>query len=104
VKYSSSNSGNQYKWVQETVNGHIRFKNLSTGHYLNIEHLYSYVESSDVPNTYYSSYWVLESYNGYTRLKNEWQSSYLNLENQSGFAQCTVVPNYFESSQWTLQQ
>lgn len=104
VKYSTTNSGNQYKWVQETVNGHIRFKNLSTSHYLNIEHLYSYVESTDVPNTFYSSYWILESYNGYTRLKNEWQNSYLNLENQSGSAQCTVVPDYFESSQWTLQQ
>lgn len=104
VKYSTSNSGNQYKWIQETVNGHIRFKNSATGHYLNIEHLYAYAESSDVPNTYYSSYWVLESYNGYTRLKNEWQGTYLNVENQSGFAQCTSVPANFESSQWTLQQ
>jgi hypothetical protein len=103
VKYSTANTGNQYKWVQETVNGHIRFKNLSTSHYLNIEHLYSYAESSVVPDTYYSSYWVLESYNGLTRLKNEWQGTYLNLENQSGLAQCTAVPNYFESSQWTLQ-
>jgi hypothetical protein len=103
VKYSASNTGNQYKWVQETVNGHIRFKNLSTGHYLNIEHLYSYAESSVVPDTYYSSYWVLESYNGFTRLKNEWQGTYLNVENQSGLAQCTAVPNYFESGQWTLQ-
>ncbi|HJT72971.1 MAG TPA: glycoside hydrolase family 71/99-like protein [Chitinophaga sp.] len=103
VKYSTGNTGNQYKWVQEQVNGHIRFKNLATGHYLNIEHLYSYVESTDVPNTFYSSYWVLENYNGYTRLKNEWQGTYLNLENQSGLAQCTAVPAYFESSQWTLQ-
>ncbi|SFD88602.1 hypothetical protein SAMN05518672_103698 [Chitinophaga sp. CF118] len=103
VKYSTGNTGNQYKWVQEQVNGHIRFKNLSTGHYLNIEHLYSYAESSAVPDTYYSSYWKLESYNGNTRLKNEWQGTYLNLENQSGLAQCTAVPDYFESSQWILQ-
>jgi hypothetical protein len=103
VKYSSGNTGNQYKWVQEQVNGHIRFKNLATGHYLNIEHLYSYVESSVIPDTFYSSYWILESYNGNTRLKNEWQGTYINLENQSGLAQCTAVPNYFESSQWILQ-
>jgi hypothetical protein len=83
VKYTTSPGGNQYRWMQETGNGHVRFKNLSTGHYLNIEHLYSYAESTDVPATYYSSYWVLENYSGYTRLKNEWKGTYLNLENQS---------------------
>lgn len=103
VKYSAANSGNQYKWVQEQVNGHTRFRNLATGHYLNIEHLYSYVESSDVPNTFYSGYWVVENYNGNVRLKNEWQGTYLNLENQNGWAQCTAVPNFFESGQWILQ-
>ncbi len=103
VKYSVGNTGNQYKWVQEQVNGHTRFKNLATGHYLNIEHQYSYVESSAVPNTFYSSYWVLEPYNGATRLKNEWKGTYLNLENQSGWAQCTAVPDFFESGQWILQ-
>jgi len=103
VKYSAGNSGNQYRWVQETVNGHTRFKNLATSHYLNIEHLYPYAESTDVPNTYYSSYWKLESYNGNVRLKNEWQNTYLNVENQAGFAQCTAVPDFFESSQWILQ-
>jgi hypothetical protein len=102
VKYTTSPGGNQYRWMQETGNGHVRFKNLSTGHYLNIEHLYSYAESTDVPATYYSSYWVLENYSGYTRLKNEWKGTYLNLENQSGLAQCTLVPDYFESNQWTL--
>lgn len=103
VRYSTGNTGNQYRWIQETVNGHIRFKNAATGNYLNIEHLYSYVESSNVPDTFYSSYWALESYNGYTRLRSEWQNTYLNLENQSGLAQCTNVPANFESSQWTLQ-
>jgi len=103
VKYSSNNTGNQCRWVQEQVNGHTRFKNVATGHYLNIEHLYSYAESNDIPNTFWSGYWVLENYNGNVRLKNEWQGTYLNLENQSGFAQCTAVPNYFESSQWVLQ-
>ena len=103
VKYNGNSSGDQYRWVQETANGHIRFKNVATGHYLNIEHLYSYVESSVIPDTFYSSYWVLENYNGYTRLKSEWQGTYLNLENQGGLAQCTNVPAYFESGQWTLQ-
>jgi len=103
VKYNSSNTGNQYRWVQEQVNGHTRFKNVATGHYLNIEHRYSYAESTDLPNTFWSGYWVLENYNGNVRLKNEWQGTYLNLENQSGFAQCTAVPDFFESSQWVLQ-
>ena len=103
VKYNSSNTGNQYRWIQETVNGHIRFKNAATNHYLNIEHLYNYVESTPASDSWYSSYWVLESDNGTTRLKNEWQGTYLNLENQSGLAQCTAVPNYFESGQWILQ-
>jgi len=102
VKYASSNTSAAAKWVVEQYNGHTRIKNAATGHYLNIEHLYSYAESSDVPNTFYSSYWVLEDINGYKRLKNEWQGTYLNLENQSGFAQCTNVPNTFDSSQWTL--
>ncbi|HVI47316.1 MAG TPA: glycoside hydrolase family 71/99-like protein [Chitinophaga sp.] len=103
VKYSSNNNGNQYKWIQEQMNGHTRFRNLATGHYMNIENRLSYVECTAVPNTFYSSYWVLENYNGATRLKNEWQNTYLNLENQSGTAQCTAVPGFFESSQWILQ-
>lgn len=102
VKYGSSSTDARSKWVLEQVNGHTRIKNSSTGHYLNIEHLYAYAESSAVPDSYYSSYWVLEDYNGYKRLKNEWKGTYLNLENQSGYAQCTAVPNTFESSQWTL--
>ncbi|ASZ12652.1 hypothetical protein KTO58_11225 [Chitinophaga pendula] len=103
VKYSTGNSGNQYKWIQEQVNGHLRFKNLATGNYLNIENQYSYVESSALPNTFYSGYWVLEDYNGYKRIKNEWKGTYINLENQNGSAQCTAVPNFFESGHWTLQ-
>lgn len=103
AKYGSTASGDAYRWVTEVYNGHTRIKNVATGHYLNIEHQYSYVESSAIPNTFYSSYWVLEDYNGAKRLRNEWQNTYLNLENQAGYAQCTAVPNYFESSQWLLQ-
>ncbi|RAJ05369.1 hypothetical protein LX64_02526 [Chitinophaga skermanii] len=103
VKYSTGNTGDKYKWVQETVNGHTRFKNVASNNYLNIEHLYSYVECSNVPNTFWSSYWAVETYSGYKRLRNEWQNTFINLENQSGNAQCTNVPNFFESGHWTIQ-
>lgn len=102
AKYSSSNTDARAKWTLETVNGHTRIKNVSTGHYLNIEHLYSYAECSVIPDTYYSSYWVLEDFNGYKRIKSEWKGTYLSLENQSGSAQCTVIANTSDSSQWTL--
>lgn len=102
AKYSSSNTVANSKWTLEQVNGHTRIKNVSTGHYLNIEHLYSYAECTAVPDSFYSSYWVLEDYNGYKRLRNEWQNTYLNLENQSGLAQCTAIGATAESSQWTL--
>lgn len=102
VKYGTSSTDTRSKWALEQFNGHTRIKNVSTGHYLNIEHLYAYAESSVIPDTYYSSYWVLEDYNGYKRIKSEWKGTYLNLENQSGFAQCTSVPNSFDSSQWLL--
>lgn len=102
VKYGSSNTDARAKWVLEQVNGHTRIKNVSTSHYLNIEHLYSYAESSVIPDTFYSSYWVVEDYNGFKRIKSEWKNTYLNLENQSGLAQATTINATAESSQWTL--
>jgi len=102
VKYGSSNTDARAKWSLEQVNGHTRIKNVSTGHYLNIEHLYSYAESSVIPDTFYSSYWVIEDSNGFKRIKSEWKGTYLNLENQSGFAQSTSINATAESSQWTL--
>lgn len=102
VKYSTSNTDARSKWALEQVSGHTRIKNVSTGHYLNIENLYTYAESTAVPSNFYSSYWVIEDYNGYKRIKSEWKGTYLNLENQSGFAQCTGVNNTFDSVQWTI--
>lgn len=102
VKYGTSSTDARSKWALEQVSGHTRIKNVSTGHYLNIENLYSYAESTAVPGNFYSSYWVIEDYNGYKRIKSEWKGTYLNLENQSGFAQCTGVNNTFDSVQWTM--
>lgn len=102
VKYGNSSTDARAKWVLEQVNGHTRIKNVSTGNYLNIEHLYAYAESSAVPDTFYSGYWVIENYNGNKRLKNEWKGTYLNVENQSGFAQCTNIAATAESSQWII--
>lgn len=103
VAYGSAINGNTYEWVLEDKNGFKRIKNVGTGRTMNIEGLQSYVESTAVPDSFYSGYWTLESVNGNTRLKNAWQGTYLNVENQTGYAQCSNVPSNYTSSYWTLQ-
>jgi hypothetical protein len=102
VAYGASINGSTYEWALEDKNGFKRIKNVGTGRYLNIENLLSYVESTTLPDTFYSGYWTLESVSGNTRLKNAWQSTYLNVEGQTGYAQCSNLPSNYTSSQWTL--
>lgn len=102
VAYGASINGSTYEWALEDKNGFKRIKNVGTGRYLNIEHLLSYVESTTLPDTFYSGYWTLETVSGNTRLKNGWQGTYLNVEGQTGYAQCSSLPSNYTSSQWTL--
>lgn len=102
VAYGPSVNGNTYEWALEDKNGFKRIKNVGTGRYMNVENLLPYVQSSAVPDTFYSGYWTLETVDGNTRFKNAWQGTYLNVEGQTGYAQASSLPASYTSGQWTL--
>jgi alpha-amylase len=103
VKYAAAANGAASQWTQETVGSTIRFKNVASGGYLNVERQLDYVESGALSATFTSGQWLLEPYQGYTRLKNNWKSAYLNVEAQTGSAQAGNVDASFYSGQWTLK-
>ncbi|HYG39634.1 MAG TPA: carbohydrate-binding protein [Cytophagales bacterium] len=103
VRYGTApTSNNNYKWELVNYNGHTRIKNTGSGRFMNIENQLSYVESTSLPETFYSGYWVIEDYDGHKRIRNEWQNTYLHEENLTGFAQCSAISAGAWSNQWLL--
>lgn len=103
VSYGASTSDRSYEWALEDKNGFKRLKNVGTGRYMNIEDQLPFVESTSVPDTFYSGYWTIEDApNATKRLRNAWKGTYVNVEAQNGTAQASDLPASSTSTQWLL--
>ncbi|CAF1243299.1 unnamed protein product [Didymodactylos carnosus] len=108
VKYGPLVTDDRFRWELETVNGqHTRIKNVQTKKYMNVERGLNYVESSTLPDTFWSAYWSILSIYGndgveYKRIQNKFKHTYLNLEKHLGYAECTDIQENAVSGHWSL--
>lgn len=92
------------QWSMETKDGYVRFKNLWTGNYLNIESNKGVVQLGSIKDGWLSAKWVLDNVNGYTRIRNCWNQTFMNTELKTGNVQCNAISEGALSSQWTIEK
>lgn len=107
VRYGSpAASDTSSHWLIEDFQGSKRIKNRATGNYMAIEHLYDYVESIAIQDTWMSSRWTLENAPtaGYTIFRNVWHTwQVMHVENLRGYAQYGDINTSWDSPQWLIE-
>ncbi len=105
VKYGT-NAATDYtsQWSTETTGGYTRFKNRSTGHYINNDNTLAYTECTTSDPTYWGSHWTVQDYQGYKRMLNRWKSTeYLNIDHLYGYVEHYASPLDYWGSHWTFE-
>jgi hypothetical protein len=95
LSYGSSVANDTYRWQLENANGYTQIKNKSTGHYISIEHLYSYVECIAVNSAWHSKDWTLvDAGSGNKKIKCRWleHQDYIHVQNSQGYAERGTDP------------
>lgn len=107
LKYADKNTiGASGKWeLVDAGDGSVKIKNQGTGNCLNIENQMKYVESSSVPDSWYSARWYVEDAGaGMIRIRNSWKEDrYLEVENQRGYVECAQILDTWDSAKWVIE-
>ena len=103
VKYGNV-TDTSAQWIVEGYDsGYLRLRNAATGHYMNNEHLYAYVEAWSPMGDQWSAQWAMTNPEGnYFKFTNRWKGTAINIENLTGYAQCSPMDGQW-SAQWIIE-
>lgn len=103
VKYGNPAKDDETShWQVQDFNGHQRLINRATGHVMNTEHGFDYVESTTVQDDWESTLWDISVNEKGNRLIQSvtHPGSYIHIENLRKYAQMSPIPPSWGSPQW----
>ena len=103
VSYNTSHWGDEYSWIQESYNGHVRIKNKKSGNYMNIQGQKGVVECTAIQDSWLSAQWTTENIDGFVRFNNfGTPGMYITVEGKTGNAQYLAAKADWWSAEWSL--
>jgi len=93
------------QWTVGVYNNNIRFQNVSTGHYMNIQDTTGYVEVTTIYDSWLSPQWTIKAGPdaGYDIVTSAWQTNdVMDTPGQLGYAEYGTLPSNVQTAEWSF--